>query len=121
MKELIQQQHILKRHILICGLASYIHSWIMSMVAGGLMGWFFDEVIYFLVGFVILLSGITVSSIFVTPRFEKYIDKLKEEQNQLGNSFKRLEAINQSLDDRREKMLFDHDYYYWELLEKLAE
>ncbi|NER97524.1 MAG: hypothetical protein F6J86_27355 [Symploca sp. SIO1B1] len=31
-----------------------------------------------------------------------------------------IQAINQSLDERRDMMLFEEDSHYWKILEKLA-
>ena len=42
------------------------------------------------------------------------------QQVQNEDSIKRFETINQSLDERRDMMLFDEDPDYWKMLEELA-
>lgn len=43
-----------------------------------------------------------------------------KKQLELEQQLRQIEAINQSLDKRRDSMLFDEDSQYWQILEYLA-
>ena len=44
---------------------------------------------------------------------------IEKELQQLSKTFEHIKAINQSLDDRLDTMLFDEDSSYWQILEEL--
>ena len=120
MKELVQQRQSLKQKIFTYSLISNIHSGILPMIGAFIIGLFFDNDLWCATGFVALLYGLVVGNNFVTPYCDKRISKLIEEQLQLEDKVKRLNAVNQSLDECRDMMRFDGDSDYWKILEKLA-
>ena len=120
MREVIQQRQSLKRRIFTYNLISNVHSGILPMIGAFMIGLFFDNGFWCATGYVTLLYGLIVGHNFVTPYCDKRISKLIKEQLQLEDRVKHLEAINQSLDERRDMMLFDEDPGYWKTLEQLA-
>jgi hypothetical protein len=120
MKELVQQQQILKRRIFFCYLTNYLHIGILPMIGALLTGLCLGNMVVCLTGCAILVYSLIVSIIFINPYCDKRSSELIREQFQLENRLKRLEAINQSLDERRDLMLFDEDSHYWKILEDLT-
>ena len=120
MKELIGQQQILKRRIFFCYLTNYLHIGILPMIGALLTGLCLGNLVVCLTGCAILAYSFIVGIIFITPYCDKRSSELIREQLQLEDHLKHLEAINQSLDERRDMMLFDEDPDYWKILEKLA-
>jgi hypothetical protein len=121
MKELIQQQQILKRHRFSHNLALNIHGYILPVVGAGLMTTFYNiNNTLSLAGCVILLYVLTVGVGLIVPYCNNRSYDIEKELQQLSDRLKQIEAINRSLDEHRDRMLFDNDPDYWQILEKLA-
>ena len=120
MKELIGQQQTLKRRIFFCYLTNYFHIGILPMIGALLTGLCLGNLVVCLTGCTILAYSFIVGMVFVTPYCDKLALELIREQFQLEENIKRLNAVNQSLDERRDMMLFDEDPDYWKILEELA-
>ncbi|MGK7952949.1 MAG: hypothetical protein AB4368_30215 [Xenococcaceae cyanobacterium] len=120
MKELIQLQQTLKRRIFIYSLVSHSHSYILPMVGAFMIGFFFDNDLLRLIGCGIFLYVLAFGVGLIVPNCDRRITDLMKKQLELEQQLKRLEAVNQSLDERRDMMLFDEDSQYWQILEDLA-
>ena len=120
MKELIQRQQTLKRRIFIYSLVSHTHSGILPIIGALIVGLFFDNDLIRLIGCGIFLYVLAFGAGLVIPYCNKCIIDLITKQLQLEKQLKRLEAVNQSLDEGRDQMLFDEDSHYWKILENLA-
>ncbi len=120
MKELIQRQQTLKRRIFIYSLVSHTHSGILPIIGALIVGLFFDNDLLRLIGCGIFLYLLAFGAGLVIPYCNKCIKDLITKQLQLEKQLKRLEAVNQSLDEGRDQMLFDEDSHYWKILENLA-
>lgn len=121
MKELIQQQQILKRRRFRYNLALDFHSGILPAIGTGLMIMFYGiNNTFSLIGCVILLYLLSVGVNFMIPYCNNRCYDLEKELQRLSSRLKQIEAINQSLDNNRDRMLFGEDSNYWQILEKLA-
>lgn len=121
MKELIQQQQILKRRRFRHNLALNFHSCILPAIGTGLMTMFYEtNNTLSLAGCVIVLYVLTLGVNLIIPYCNNHRYDLEKELQQLSDHLKQIEAINKSLDNHRDRMLFDDDPSYWQILEKLA-
>ena len=121
MRELVRQQQTLKRLKLINNLILNLHSMVLSAVGAGMMSMFYDiNPTLALIGAGILLYVLIVGIGLIIPYCTNRKHNLEKEQTQLEKNIKRLDAVNQSLDERRDMMLFDEDPDYWKILEELA-
>lgn len=121
MKELVRQQQTLKRQKFFNNIALHLHSMVLSAVGAGMMSMFYDiNPTLALIGAGILLYVLTIGIGLIIPYCTNRQHDLEKEQTQLEENIKRLEAINQSLDERRDLMLFDEDPDYWKILEELV-
>jgi hypothetical protein len=83
MKELVQQQQILKRRIFFCYLTSYLHIGILPIISGLLTGLYLGNIVVCLTGCAILVYSFIVGMIFINPYCEKRSSELIREQLQL--------------------------------------
>ncbi|MDJ0596464.1 MAG: hypothetical protein QNJ72_41935 [Pleurocapsa sp. MO_226.B13] len=121
MKELIRQQQTLKRRKFAHNLALHIHSLILPMTGAFMMGLFYGiNNTLALIGSGIMLYVLIIGMGLIIPYCNNRKYDLEKELTQLEDRLKHLEAINQSLDERRDMMLFDEDPDYWKILEELA-
>ncbi|NEP59933.1 MAG: hypothetical protein F6K31_23495 [Symploca sp. SIO2G7] len=121
MKELMRQQQILKRHKFVNNLTLHLHSLILPAIGVGLMSLFYGiNNTLALIGCGIMLYVLTIGIGLVIPYCSNRKYDLEKELTQLEDYLKHIKAINQSLDEHRDIMLFDEDSYYWKILEKLA-
>jgi len=121
MKELIRQQQILKRHKFVNSLTLQLHSLILPGIGAGLMSLFYGtNNTLALIGCGIMLYVLTIGIGLVIPYCSNRKYDLEKELTQLQDRLKHIKAINQSLDECREIMLFAEDSHYWKILEKLA-
>ena len=120
MKELIQRQQTLKRRIFIYSLVSHTHSGILPIIGALIVGLFFDNDLLRLIGCGIFLYVLAFGAGLVIPYCNQQSRDLIRELISLQDQLKRLEAVNQSLDEHRDSMLFNEDPHYWKILEDLA-
>lgn len=120
MKELIQLQPTLKRRIFIYSLVSHSHSYILPMVGAFMIGFFFDNDLLCLIGCGIFLYVLAFGVGLIVPYCDRRVEDLMKRQLELERKLEQIETINQSLDERRDMMLFDEDTQYWQILEDLA-
>ncbi|NET59888.1 MAG: hypothetical protein F6K47_28190 [Symploca sp. SIO2E6] len=121
MKKLIRQQQILKRHKFVNNLTLHLHSLILPGIGAGLISLFYDiNNNLALIGCGIMLYVLAIEIGLVIPYCSNRKYDLEKELTQLESHLKHIKAINQSLDERRDIMLFDEDSHYWTILEKLA-
>ncbi|NER24219.1 MAG: hypothetical protein F6J96_26635 [Symploca sp. SIO1C2] len=121
MKELIRAQQILKQHKFVNNLTLHLHSLILPGIGAGLISLFYDiNKNLALIGCGIMLYVLTIGIGLVIPYCSNRKYDLEKELTQLENRLKHIKAINQSLDERRDMMLFEEDSHYWKILEKLA-
>lgn len=121
MKDLVRQQQILKRLKFINNLILHLHSMVLSAVGAGMMSMFYDvNPTLALIGAGIMLYVLTIGIGLIVPYCNNRSYDLEKELTQFENRMKHLKAINQSLDERRDMMLFDEDPDYWKILEELA-
>ena len=120
MQELIKQQQILEQRRFRNNLALNLHSCILPAVGAGLMTLFYGQNnTLFLVGCIIILYLLTMGVNLIIPYCSSSNYDLEKELQQLSKTFGHIKAINQSLDNHRDKMLFDDDPSYWQILEEL--
>ena len=73
-----------------------------------------------LIGCGIFLYVLAFGAGLVIPYCNQQSRDLIRELISLQDQLKRLEAVNQSLDEHRDSMLFNEDPHYWKILEDLA-
>ena len=121
MKELVLQQQIPKRKKFVNNLILHLHSMILSAVGAGMMTMFYDiNPTLALIGAGILLYVLTIGIGSIIPYCNNRSYDLEKELIELNDRAEHLEAINQSLDERRDMMLRNEDPDYWKILEELA-
>ena len=121
MKELIQQQQILKRRRFINNLVLNLHLYLLPGIGINLIIVFGDiSFVASITGIVMLVYLMTAFMCFLMPRMNNRSYDLTKEIQLLSERWERIEVIHQSLDDLRDSMLFDGDTRYWQLLETLA-
>lgn len=121
MKELVRQQQTLKRQKFFNNIALHLHSMVLSAVGAGMMSMFYDiNSTLALIGAGILLYVLTIGIGLIIPYCNNRKHDIEKELIELNDRAKHLNAINQSLDERRDMMLFDEDPHYWQILEELA-
>ncbi len=105
---------------LLYSLVSHTHSGILPIIGALIVGLFFDNDLLRLIGCGIFLYVLAFGAGLVIPYCNQQSRDLIRELISLKDQLKRLEAVNQSLDEHRDKMLFDEDPHYWNILEDLA-
>lgn len=120
MQELIEQQRILKWRRFSNNLALNVHVYIFPSVSAFLMTAFYgvNDTLP-LVGCVIALYWLAVGANLIIPYCNNHNYDVEKELQQLSKTLEHIKAINRSLDNYQDKMLFDDDPTYWQILEKL--
>lgn len=120
MQELIKRQKVLKRRKISNNLALNLHGYILPNLGIFLMIAFYNiNSTLFLVGSIILLYILSIGVTLIIPYCNNHNYDVEKELQQLSKTLENIKAINQSLDNHRDKMLFDDEPYYWQILEKL--
>lgn len=120
MQELIKQQRILKRRRFSNNLALNLHGYILPSVGAFFITAFYGiNDTFFLVGSIILLYVLIVGVNLIIPYCFNSNNDIEKELQQFSERLEHIKAINQSLDNHRDKMLFDDDPSYWQILEEL--
>ena len=120
MQELIKQQQVLKRRKFSNNLAFNLHAYILPHSGIFLMIAFYNHNnTLSLVGSIILLYILSIGINLIIPYCYNRNNDLEKELQQLSKTLEYVKAINRSLDEHRDKMLFDDDPSYWQILEKL--
>ena len=120
MQELIEQQQVLKRRKFRNNLALNFHAYILPNIGIFIMIAFYNHNnTLSLVGSIILLYILSIGVNLIIPYCNNHNYDVEKELQQLSKTLENIKAINQSLDNHRDKMLFDDDPSYWQILEKL--
>ena len=91
------------------------------MIGAGMMSLFYDiNNTLFLIGCGILLYVLAFGVNLIIPYCNNRKYDLEKELTQLEDCLKQIESIHQSLDERRDMMLFDDAPQSWQILEDLA-
>ena len=120
MQELIEQQQVLKRRKFRNNLALNFHAYILPNISIFFMIAFYNiNSTLSLVGSIILLYILSIGVNLIIPYCNNHNYDVEKELQQLSKTLEHIKDINQSLDNHRDKMLFDDDPSYWQILEKL--
>ena len=120
MRELIKQKQILESRRYRNNLALNLHSCILPAIGASLMTLFYGQNnTLSLVGCITLLYLLTIGVNLIIPYYSNSNYDIEKEIQQLSKTLKYIKAINKSLDNHRDKMLFDDDLSYWQILEEL--
>lgn len=120
MQELIEQQKVLKKRKSQNKLALNLHGYILPNIGIFLRIAFYNiNSTLSLVGSIILLYILSIGVNLIIPYCNNHNYDVEKELQQFSKTLEHIKDINQSLDNHRDKMLFDDDPSYWQILEKL--
>ena len=120
MKQLTEEKRILQQRRLVNNLILNIHIYVVPSVSAFLVTYFYGiNNIIALVGCIIAFYMITIGLNLIIPYCNSYYSNTEKELRQLSKAVEHIKTINWTLDEHRDKMLFDEDPGYWKILEEL--
>lgn len=96
-----------------------INQWGISIATGVVFGWNFGENLWSLLLFLIGICYQLSLGIIVNTKAIAALDFIKKEKIELDLEQKRIADIHTELDNYRDRLIFEQDDQYWEILQQL--
>jgi hypothetical protein len=96
-----------------------INQWGVSIATGVIFGWNFGENLWSLLLFLIGICYQLSLGILVNTKVIAALDSIKKEKAELELEQKKILDIHSQLDELRDRLIFEQDNKYWEILQQL--
>ncbi len=121
MQELIKRQQQLRTRKIICHSVIAIHTYILPMLSCPLIVASYGiNHIFTMIGFAIALYAVAVGGFFAIPWCGNWLWDINKNLKQNADRIEFVTDINRQLDECSDRLLFDGDNSYWQILERLA-